>query len=89
MITRMDREIGRIMALLKELGIDKNTLVIFSSDNGPTFNGGTDSDFFESAGEAMVAGDQKYPDQLFSIQLVTDKVVDLGYFSHVKLRGSV
>jgi arylsulfatase len=50
MITRMDREIGRIMALLKELEIDKNTLVIFSSDNGPTFNGGTDSDFFKSAG---------------------------------------
>jgi arylsulfatase len=46
----MDREIGRIMALLKELGLDKNTLVIFSSDNGPTFNGGTDSDFFRSAG---------------------------------------
>jgi arylsulfatase len=46
----MDREIGRIMALLKELGLDKNTLVIFSSDNGPTFNGGTDSDFFKSAG---------------------------------------
>ncbi len=50
MITRMDREIGRIMAQLKELGLDKNTLVIFSSDNGPTFNGGTDSDFFKSAG---------------------------------------
>ncbi|MCK4645194.1 MAG: arylsulfatase [Candidatus Aminicenantes bacterium] len=50
MITRMDREIGRIMALLTELGLDKNTLVIFSSDNGPTFNGGTDSDFFKSAG---------------------------------------
>jgi len=50
MITRMDRDIGRIMALLKELGLDKNTLVIFSSDNGPTFNGGTDSAFFKSAG---------------------------------------
>jgi len=50
MVTRMDREIGRIMALLKELGIDDKTLVFFSSDNGPTFNGGTDSDFFNSAG---------------------------------------
>jgi len=46
----MDREIGRIMALLKELGIDDNTLIFFSSDNGPTFNGGTDSEFFNSAG---------------------------------------
>jgi arylsulfatase len=50
MITRMDREIGRIMALLKELGLDANTLIFFSSDNGPTFNGGTDSEFFKSAG---------------------------------------
>ncbi len=50
MVTRMDREIGRIMSLLKELGIDDKTLVIFSSDNGPTFNGGTDSEFFRSAG---------------------------------------
>jgi len=50
MITRMDREIGRILALLEELGLAENTLVMFSSDNGPTFNGGTDSAFFESAG---------------------------------------
>ena len=50
MITRMDREIGRIMTLLEELGLHDNTIVIFTSDNGPTFNGGTDSEFFNSAG---------------------------------------
>ena len=50
MITRMDRDVGRIMALLKELGLDENTLVIFTSDNGPTFLKGPDTDFFESAG---------------------------------------
>ncbi len=50
MITRMDREIGRIMTQLENLGLDQNTLLMFSSDNGPTFNGGTDSAFFESAG---------------------------------------
>ena len=50
MITRMDRSIGRILALVKELGLDESTLVVFSSDNGPTFNGGSDSAFFESAG---------------------------------------
>jgi arylsulfatase A len=50
MITRMDREIGRIMALLQELGLDDDTIVFFTSDNGPTFNGGTDSEFFNSAG---------------------------------------
>jgi arylsulfatase A len=50
MITRMDREIGRIRSLLDELGLADNTLIIFTSDNGPTFNGGTDSEFFNSAG---------------------------------------
>jgi arylsulfatase len=50
MVTRMDKDVGRIMALLKELGLDNNTLVIFSSDNGPTYAGGADSEFFESAG---------------------------------------
>jgi arylsulfatase len=50
MITRMDREIGRLMALLEELDLEEDTLVLFTSDNGPTFNGGTDSAFFNSAG---------------------------------------
>ncbi|UCG85772.1 MAG: arylsulfatase [Gemmatimonadota bacterium] len=50
MITRMDREIGRLLDLLEELELAENTLVMFTSDNGPTFNGGTDSEFFKSAG---------------------------------------
>ena len=37
MITRMDRDIGRLMALLKELGLDDKTLVFFASDNGAVF----------------------------------------------------
>lgn len=48
MATRMDRDVGRIVDLVKELGLDENTLIMFSSDNGPTFNGGTDSEFFNS-----------------------------------------
>jgi arylsulfatase A-like enzyme len=50
MMTRMDRDIGRLMALLKTLGIDQNTLVIFTSDNGPHREGGHDPDFFNSNG---------------------------------------
>jgi len=50
MITRMDRDMGRILDLLDELDLSDNTIVMFSSDNGPTFNGGTDSEFFNSAG---------------------------------------
>ena len=49
MVTRMDRDVGRIMSLLKELNLEDNTIFIFTSDNGPTFNGGSDSEFFESA----------------------------------------
>jgi arylsulfatase A-like enzyme len=37
----MDRDVGRIADLLGELGIDENTLVIFTSDNGPHGSGGT------------------------------------------------
>jgi len=52
MVSHMDRDVGKIMALIDELGLDKQTLVMFSSDNGPTYDrlGGSDSDFFESAG---------------------------------------
>ena len=50
MVTRIDTYVGRMLALVKELGLDDNTLVLFTSDNGPTFNGGTDSAFFRSAG---------------------------------------
>ena len=38
-----------MIAELKKLGLYENTLIIFSSDNGPTFNGGSDSPFFDSA----------------------------------------
>jgi len=50
MVSRMDKDVGRIVSLLKELGLEENTLVIFTSDNGPTYAGGADSEFFESAG---------------------------------------
>ena len=52
MITHMDRGIGQIMGLLKELALDEDTVVMFSSDNGPTYGrlGGSDSEFFASAG---------------------------------------
>ena len=52
MITRLDREVGRLASLVKELGIEERTIFIFTSDNGPLAGrfGGTDSDFFHSAG---------------------------------------
>lgn len=50
MVSRMDRDVGRLLALLDELDLARRTLVVFTSDNGPTYNGGTDSAFFASTG---------------------------------------
>ncbi len=50
MITRLDRDIGRMLDLLDELKLSENTLVIFTSDNGPITAGGQDPAFFNSAG---------------------------------------
>lgn len=46
----VDREVGSLLSLLESLGVDKNTLVIFSSDNGPHQEGGHKADFFDSNG---------------------------------------
>lgn len=53
MVTRMDSDVGRIVDLLEQLDLDENTAVLFTSDNGPTYDriGGSDSKFFGSAGE--------------------------------------
>ena len=50
MITRMDGNVGRILDLLDELKISEKTLVIFSSDNGPSPEGGQSLEFFNSTG---------------------------------------
>ncbi len=49
MISYLDDQVGQIVNKLKELGIYENTLIIFSSDNGPTYTGGVDFEFFESS----------------------------------------
>lgn len=50
MISYFDEQVGQLMQLLKDEGLYENTLLIFTSDNGPTFNGGTDSPWFQSGG---------------------------------------
>ncbi|MBD2751661.1 arylsulfatase [Spirosoma validum] len=50
MVGRLDLYVGQVMAKLKEKGLDQNTLVIFSSDNGPHIEGGADPTFFNSSG---------------------------------------
>jgi len=51
MVSYLDERVGSLVAYLKAAGIYENTLIIFSSDNGPSYAGGTDSPWFNSAGE--------------------------------------
>lgn len=51
MVSRLDQYVGEVMQRLKEEGIDQNTLVLFTSDNGPHKEGGNDPDFFNSNGQ--------------------------------------
>lgn len=50
MITRLDADIGKLLVKIKELGLEKDTVVIFTSDNGPHQEGGNKVEFFASAG---------------------------------------
>ncbi|AWB68902.1 N-acetylgalactosamine-6-sulfatase [Saccharobesus litoralis] len=50
MISHIDQGVGQVQALLKELNLDENTLIIFTSDNGPSKEGGADMEFFDSNG---------------------------------------
>jgi arylsulfatase A-like enzyme len=49
MITHLDTEVGKIWEAVKARGQEENTLILFSSDNGPTFAGGVDAAYFNSA----------------------------------------
>ena len=50
MVTLLDQQVGEVVAKLKELRLEKNTIIIFTSDNGPHLEGGADPDYFDSNG---------------------------------------
>ncbi|UYQ94033.1 arylsulfatase [Chitinophaga horti] len=50
MISRLDEDVARILAQVKELGLDDNTYIFFTSDNGPHKEGGADPEYFNSNG---------------------------------------
>ncbi len=50
MVSRLDRDVGRVVDLVDKLGLGENTLIIFTSDNGPTSAGGADPNFFDGNG---------------------------------------
>ena len=49
MISYLDFQLGELIETLKKQGIYDNTIIIFSSDNGPTYTGGVDFEYFESS----------------------------------------
>jgi len=49
MISTLDEQVGEIVKKLKDLGLYENTLIIFTSDNGPTYTGGADTRYFKSS----------------------------------------
>lgn len=51
MIAILDQQVGDIMNKVKELGIEDNTMIVFTSDNGPHQEGGADPKYFNSNGE--------------------------------------
>ncbi|MBO4802684.1 MAG: arylsulfatase [Bacteroidaceae bacterium] len=51
MITRLDKQVGEIMQVLEEQGLADNTVLIFTSDNGPHEEGGADPDYFNHDGK--------------------------------------
>ena len=50
MITRLDRDVGAVLQRIRDLGLDDNTIVFFTSDNGPHKEGGAKPEFFQSSG---------------------------------------
>lgn len=60
MITRLDRDVGRLREELGRRGMLENTLIVFTSDNGPTWAGGVDQHFFASAGGLRGQKNQLY-----------------------------
>ncbi len=49
MVSYLDENIGKLVQQLKDEGLYENTLIVFTSDNGPSYAGGADPEFFESA----------------------------------------
>lgn len=50
MISILDEQVGALRQKIAQLGLAKNTLILFTSDNGPSFAGGVDPELFRSAG---------------------------------------
>ena len=51
MVSILDQHVGEIVDKVKKLGLENNTLIVFTSDNGPHREGGADPDFFNSNGD--------------------------------------
>ncbi len=85
MIDYLDVQVGEIVAKLKELEIYDNTLIIFSSDNGPHREGGADPDYFDSNGALKGYKRDVYEGGIRVPMIVVwkDKVVPASQSDHI------
>jgi len=51
MVTRLDLAVGDVLSKIEQLGLEENTIIMFTSDNGPHLEGGAAPDFFNSNGD--------------------------------------
>jgi len=70
MVNQLDDYVGEILAKLTELGLERNTIVVFASDNGPHMEGGADPDYFNSNGDLRGYKRDMYEGGIRTVMLV-------------------
>lgn len=90
MMSRMDRDVGRLLTKLDELGLDRNTLVIFISDNGAHREGGAAPYFFgPSVVRAQNAARSRIPNRAKTSSLGSSAGLAIHWMSGVTARNWV
>lgn len=85
MVTRLDKYVGELMQMVKDMGLEDNTIFIFASDNGPHREGGADPKFFNSSGGLKGIKRDVYEGGIRTPMIVKwkDKIVPGSHSDHI------